>query len=325
MSASPIVRRARIDPKLSAVLTDLRPLLYSDGGSLSEDRPAHVRAASAVRRYRDRLVIVQDDVNVLAVHAIAAGTKALLLPVGPAGRRTFDEQTGNKKAKMDLEACARFDDRRLVAFGSGSTPSREMLVVVEDLSSARVVDASALYGLLRAETQFAGAELNIEGAVVVEDSLRLFQRGNGSPRGGLSPVSATGDLPLEDFLRWLDANGPVPPLRNVVVYDLGSLNGTLFGFTDATLLPDGAIAFIACAEASPDAVRDGPVYGCRFGIIAASDVRAADVVDDSGRAVSSKIEGIDTRLDDAASFDVVIDMDDPTLAAQLGCIRIKVT
>ena len=42
----------------------------------------------------------------------------------------FDDVRGNKKLKLDLEACIVLPDGRLVAFGSGSSPQREKIVTV---------------------------------------------------------------------------------------------------------------------------------------------------------------------------------------------------
>src|SRR5690606_27961518 len=74
------VVRAVPDPDLSALLGPMSPLRYDDGGSAAEDRPAHVRAASAVRRWGERLVLVQDDVHVLALRDAVGRVWPRLLP-----------------------------------------------------------------------------------------------------------------------------------------------------------------------------------------------------------------------------------------------------
>jgi hypothetical protein len=319
------VRRAQaaVDPDLVAVLHDLTPLVYSHGPVPDQDVPAYVRAASAVRRSGDRLVIVQDEVNVLVVHRDALETKAVLLPAGKGGRRTFGGGGGDKRAKMDLEACAMLPDGRLVAFGSGSTGDREMLVVLSGLDAVRVVDGRALYARLRAERAFSGSELNVEGALVVGDVLRLFQRGNGRMAPGLEPLNATCDLLLSAFMAWLDAASRVPEMLSVTQYDLGQVEHVRLTFADAALMPDERIAFLACAEASPDTYRDGEVLGCRFGIIDGDDVRVGPIVDPDGRLCSLKLEGIETRPGPAVSFDVVADMDRPDELALLGRLDVR--
>lgn len=315
--------RARVDPALRAVISQGTPLRYADGGALDDDRPAHVRAASAIRRQGDRLVVVQDDVNVLALHRDGV-IAPLLLPPGEGGLRAFGEYRGNKRAKMDLEACAALPDGRLVAFGSGSTDRRDRLVVVEAGGDARIVDAAPIYRAFRAETAFSGSELNVEGALVVGDRVRLFQRGNGAPRGDLAAISATVDLDLAAFVRWLDAAATATPPRpiDVVVFDLGAVAGTSLGFTDAALTQDGRVAFLACAEASPDTVRDGEVAGCRFGLIDADGVRTCDVVDEQGAPSALKLEGLEST-DEPSRFLVVADMDRPHEPALLAKLEIR--
>lgn len=316
-----MVRRvvARLEPALVATLRDLRPLIYADGGSPGDDRPAHVRSASSVRRLGSRLVIVQDDVQVLAFVA-RDGVEAVLLPRGEGGRRVFDDGLGNKHAKMDLEAGVRLDDDRLLALGSGSTPARERMVLLER-DAVRVIEASALYAALRAEPRFSGSELNVEGAVVIDGALRLFQRGNGAPREGLAAVNATVDLVLAEVLAWLDGAGPPPALGAITQYDLGAIQGASYGFTDAAIMADGRVAFVACAEASPDVVRDGEVLGCRFGLLEPTQATVTEIVEVDGQPTRLKIEGIEPRPEPGA-FDVVVDMDRPDEPSRIGLLHV---
>jgi len=275
-----------------------------------------------VRRNGERLVIVQDDVNVLVLRH-GERTGAVLLPAGEGGRRRFETAHGNKHAKLDLEACAALPDGRLVAFGSGSTRARERLVVLGEADSVRVVDAPALYAQLRGEAAFAGSELNVEGALVVSDALRLFQRGNGAPLAGASPVNATVDLSLQEFVRWLDGGSSLPLLHDVTQYDLGHTQGVPFTFTDAALMCDGRVAFLACAEASPDTYRDGEVLGCCFGISDYKSVRLGPIVHADGHPTRLKLEGIESRPASPGSFDVVADMDRPDEPALWGRLEVR--
>ena len=152
-----IAKRAPVvayDRRLKAPLSQLRPLHYAAGADPKNDLPGFVRAASAIRRAGARLVIVQDDVNALAIVDPHTGiTRPLLLPAGPAGERVFDDLRGNKPLKLDLEACVRLPYGRLVAFGSGSSPLRERLVVLDLAREAvpRIVEATAFYAALRAQ------------------------------------------------------------------------------------------------------------------------------------------------------------------------------
>jgi hypothetical protein len=323
----PNQRSARLDLSMSAVLGDLVPLRYTDGEDRKNDQPGHVRAASAVRRWQGRLVLVQDDVNVLALRDAEGRVHPRLLPWGEGQRRVFDDALGNKPAKLDLEAGLVLPDGRLVALGSGSTPRRDRVVVAWPDGRVELRDATPLYTALRSHTDFSGSELNIEGATVVGDRVWLFQRGNGAPMATAQPVDATGQLELAAFVAWLDGRAPLPPLCDVVQYDLGRVEGVRLGFTDAATLPDGRVAFLAVAEASPDAVRDGEVVACRLGVIDGEDVCTCDVTDARGTAVRWKLEGLEP--DETAGSDggplrlvVVADMDRPQEPAMLGGLHV---
>src|SRR5918993_4518074 len=166
---------ARYDASGAATLDELVPLAYE---RTRDGLPAHVRAASALRRFGSRVVVVQDDVNALAVIDAAGVVRPVLLPPHASGSRVFDDTLGNKHDKLDLEACVALPDGRLVAFGSGSTPERERLVVWDGQAAPAIVDGSPLYRELRASVTDDVARLNIEGAVVRDTWLELFHRGN---------------------------------------------------------------------------------------------------------------------------------------------------
>jgi len=317
--------RACHDSALTARVVRRVPLLYADGADPALDRPAHVRSASGLVRAGGRVAVIQDDANFVALADPATGqARAITLPAGEGGLRQFDDLRGNKRYKLDLESCVIVDDGEgtLIAFGSGSTPLREKIVTVRGVASAsahvRVVDASALYTALRAETGFSGSELNVEGAALAGGVLRLFNRGNGAPHGRLQPVNATCDVDLAAFLAFLadPATAPPPPLRDVVRYDLGAIDGLPLTFTDAEER-GGALLYAAAAEASPDATRDGPVAGCAIGIIHDGQARYAMVEESRGGRYAGKIEGILPHPDDPARLHAVIDRDDPGAASEL--------
>jgi len=308
----------RQNPDLAPRLERLAALRYADGGAVDEDRVGHVRSASALRRFGDRLLIVQDDVRALALRDHNGHVEAVLLRPGAAGRRTFDTERGNKRLKLDLEACLALPDGRAVIFGSGSAAARERLVLVQGDRAPRIRPAKEFYRALRSVRAFVGPALNLEGAVCHGERVRLFQRGNGEGQGSPS-VNAVGDLPLDSFLAWLDADGPVPQLQSVLQVDLGSVQGVAYGFTDGTVMTDGRIAFVACAEASADVLSDGPVLGVQFGIIGQDlTVEVADVVGPDGQVSRVKLEGIETRTSDSRRFDVVADLDRPDEPALIG-------
>ena len=89
---------AELDPTLVAVLGPPYPLVYA-GESSAEDYPGFARAASAIRRWHGKRVVVQDDVNVFGLMEARPGEalEPLLLPRGSAGRRRFEAGLGNKR------------------------------------------------------------------------------------------------------------------------------------------------------------------------------------------------------------------------------------
>jgi hypothetical protein len=299
------------------------PLLF-EGADEADDLPGHVRAGSGLRRWGERLVVVQDDVNALALLDERTGVVTpLLLAPGPDGRRQFSDRLGNKAAKMDLEACVVLPDGRLLALGSGSTAARERLVIVTPDLGVRLVEGAALFEHLRARADFGGSELNVEGAAVVGDRLRLFQRGNGAVVDGRAPTNAVGDLELGAFLRWLDDGGPPPRLVSVMRVDLGHVGEVPFSFTDATALPDGRVVFLAAAEDSPDTYRDGELLGARVGLLDGDRVVLAEIVDAADRPTSLKLEGVDlVGVTPSGGLDLVVvsDMDDPEAPAVLASL-----
>ena len=300
---------ARFDASRAAALDELEPLHYERA---ADGLPSHVRAASALRRFDNRLVVVQDDVLALAARDGSGSVEPVLLPRHPSGRRVFDDTLGNKREKLDLEACVTLPDGSLVAFGSGSSPVRERLVVWNGRDAPVVVAAPSLYRDVRAAVARGGARLNIEGAVVRGTRLLLMHRGNDA-RG----ASAIAELDRDDFAAWLANGSRSPRVARVTTVDLGDIGGVPFGFTDAVALDDERVVVLACAEDTPSAVSDGPVLGCRVGLLDAEGIVTADVHDAAGRTLL-KLEGIERRPRSSIEFDVVADMDRPSAPAQIG-------
>jgi hypothetical protein len=292
-------RRARVDPQLGVRILSSRALHYDQPAEPTDDRPPHVRAASGIVVEGGRLVVVQDDASFLAV-VTPGGTSAIALPRGLDGRRRFEVALGNKAHKLDLESCIAVG-HELWAFGSGSLPIREKICRVTD-GVPRVVDAAPLYRRMR---EAVGGTVNIEGAAHVHDELWLFHRGNTGP-GDHGPMILHVDLAA--IRAWLDANGALPAIDDVDLYDLGAIEGNALGFTDAVAARH-RVFYLACAEHSPNAVDDGPVAGSQLGVITADDVRAAPLVGAGGAAV--KAEGIALDPVRANHAWIVLDPDDP--------------
>lgn len=324
------VRVAKEDAKLTARLLDRRPLVYAGGADASLDRPAHVRAASGAAWIGGKLAVVQDDANFIAVVDPATGrSEAIALPPGSDGKRVFEDARANKKLKMDLEACVTIRNHAGALFlgiGSGSAPARESIVVMNEKLEPRVVPAKRLYAALRELVDFAGSELNVEGIVDMGDgTLRLFQRGNGKAADGRQPVNATVDIDQKELLAFLEApdTARVPALRNPVQYDLGKIDGIRVTFNDAVKI-DGGISFLASAEDSPDAIRDGRVSGSIIGIIDDhGNVRYGHLTDEKGAPLTKKPEGLALDPGDRTRILLFTDADEGDAPAEVLSARLE--
>lgn len=328
MPSTPI--RANEDPQLAATVVARWPLIYSDDAEPALDRPRHVRAASGITVMDEELVIIQDDAQFLAVADLRdpkPRVRAIALPPETDGRRQFGTLQGNKKLKWDLEACFSLHGE-IVALGSGSTKHRERVVRLRGSTTnpaLRVVDAHRLYASLRAQLDFAGSELNIEGATVVGSSLRLFQRGNGAVRGGVLPVNATCDLPIDALRGYLDeplASG-LPPMTNIVRFDLGTIDICPLSFTDATAARN-KVYYLAVAENSPNTFDDGHVSGAVLGVIHETprSARWAILRDSNGLPLSIKPEGLAPHPTKPNHMLMVLDADDPSTPAELCEVKL---
>lgn len=328
---------ATAEPSWQAIITSRRPLLYVGDGDSSLDRPRHVRAGSGLTWVGDHLAVVQDDTNFIALvspdewsarrDGAPARAHGIALPAGPAGRRQFDDLRGNKGDKLDLEACVTIPGATggtVLAFGSGSKSVRERVVRIEDVLSESpritVIDASPLYAALRRDTAFAGSDMNIEGVMLHGDVMRLFGRGNGAPRDGDVARNSTCDVEAAALVAWLNhpAAGTLPALRDTTQYHLGALRGVALGFTDACARGTH-VMFLAAAEASPDATRDGEVTGSVLGVFPRSGgpARYAPISRPGGAPVAEKVEGVAPHPTDASRVFVVIDSDDAARPSEL--------
>ncbi len=299
------MRTARRDPRLEARVVSRRPLVYT---SAPEGAPRHVRAASGLCRPGPWLVAVQDDCAWVALIDPASG-EVRAVPLAPGGG------VYEKALKPDFEACLADPDGVVWAFGSGSRPTRERIAQIRE--TTHVFDASALYAALRDRADFAGSELNVEGAALLPGgTLRLFQRGNGAG----AAVDATADLDWAAVVAWLEGRGGVPAPRAVTAYRLGALDGVRLTFTDAAVGP-GALLFTAAAEASPDTYADGVVAGSALGVFDPDgDVRWAPLTDEAGRALAVKAEGLEWQ--DGGAW-VVLDADDPDRPSELLRVELR--
>lgn len=320
--------KAKLEPQRGGRVVSRTSLLYERGADPSIDRPAHVRAGSALVGWPGHLAVIQDDACFVAIIDTATRRVTDLPFLGEV--RQFDDTRGNKKLKLDLEA-AFLHQNLLVGLGSGSSPLRERIILIENPTTrsptVSIVEAPELYATFRATPAFAGSELNVEGATIAGDSVLFFQRGNGSTANpDLQPVDATARVALAPFLAYLKREGPCPPLEGVIGWELGEAspgNGRLT-FTDGAER-EGELAFLACAEGSADAVTDGPVTAVAIGVLdeAQAIAELGLLLDETGAPLLDKAEGLAFDPHDRSRAFVVTDRDDPSAPSQLLEIRLN--
>ena len=308
---TPVVQ-ALEDSRLEARIIRRVPMRYAAGPDPTLDMPAHVRAASGLAAVGDRLAVIQDDAAFIALVDPQTGVAdALVLPAGADGVRQFDDARGNKQLKLDLESIVGWSNGNmttLAAFGSGSLQRREVVVLVElhataldarwaiTVSAIDVFEASTFYSMLQQSADFAGSDMNVEGALLVDGTLRLFSRGNGATRDDRQPLDASCDVRWHALLAHLRDPSlvPAPSPQRITQYELGLLEGVRLSVTDVCACPSGTM-FCAAAEESPDARRDGAVRGSVLGVLPTDSHlrgRWTPVLDEQRRPFTGKIEGV---------------------------------
>jgi len=276
-----------------------------------------VRAASAIARFGDGWLIAQDD----ATHAAwlrpggAADPLRVLPPVD--GHETFSSAEGTKHLKPDFEAACPAGDGVLL-LGSGSSPARMRASLVTADGAFAVADLRPVYQAVAAALGLTGDGLNLEGACVVGDRLRWFQRGNSAA----GVPSASVDVDFTALLAAVrgTAGADRAEVGDVRRYDLGTVAGVALAVTDAIALPDGRVIVSAAAEDTPNAIDDGPVVGAAVAVLA--DGRPPLVAQ---LPRPDKIEGLALRSSDAGGVSLlaVVDADDPVVPSAALSLRLS--
>ncbi len=252
-----------------------------------------VCAASGLVLKNDQFYLVADD----ELYAVVADknnleeTRTITLFSGALAH----EKKLRKQTKPDLESIAELPSGELLCIPSGSEKHRTHGVLVKaDGAEIKPINFKSLYS----ELKKTFSELNIEGAIVVDEWLRLFQRGNGKHQ-----QNGTVDVKLKDLLQ------DKITISFVKHYELGQQNGANLSFTDATLAGN-KIYFLAVAENCESTYLDGEFKGSVLGTM---DLKGKLMRLES-LDLKSKPEGLCT---DAEHFYVVTDDDDRTRPSKL--------
>lgn len=230
-----------------------------------------IGAASGLIYENGILFLVSDDSDVLYSYTIEKNClkKISLLESGEL------LENRPKPEKSDYE-CITQDENNFYIFGSGSTPIRNRLAVVskKDLS-VTLQSLDSFYGSLKITGSVDDENFNIEGAIVFNSSLFLFNRGNGPQRkNGIFEIS---HWQKEEKRRVYFHPVQLPAIQN-----------SAFGFTDAIMVED-KIYFLAAAEAVASTYEDGEILGS---IIGRMDFKTLTVEFTEFITEKHKLEGI---------------------------------
>ncbi|GAA4953259.1 DUF6929 family protein [Actinoplanes utahensis] len=281
-------------------------LEIEETAALTFDDGSPVRAASAIAPFGDGWLVVQDD----ATHAAwwRPGSVTPVRVVDPVdGLEVFSSAAGTKPFKPDFEAACALPTGEVLLLGSGSSPARMRASLVGP-AGFTVLDVRPVC-LAVAETLGLPEEhLNLEGACLVGDRLRWFQRGNAA--AGVPTASV--DVEVAALL-----SGRAE-VRDPLRYDLGTVGGVALAVTDAVPLPDGRVLVSAAAEDTPNAVDDGPVVGSALALLDGDAVTAVEIPG------AEKVEGLAIRetSPDGIRLIAVVDADDHEVPSRRLSLRL---
>lgn len=282
----------------------------------SHNRAAHLSAASGLVSVGEHWYVVADDEHHLGMFSSTHEAPGRLLRIF-AG--TLPDKLKPRKArKPDLEALVllpRFRDYpsgALLALASGSRPNRQMGVLLGLDAEGAIDRAPTVFDLAELYAGLGGHvdQLNIEGAVVLGDRLRLLQRGNNRS------TNAIIEFALSPLLGALSSRQPVRLNLELDIrpINLGEVAGIPLCFTDGAALPNGDMVFTAVAEDTDDCYLDGACAGSAVGILR-SDRSLARIELLAG---APKVEGLEVQVRGTAlHLLMVTDGDDAALPARL--------
>lgn len=295
-----------------------------------EDCPPHVRAASALVRVGEhRFLVASDDANILSVVDLATSAIQVtpyLLARASDGRRVFDDQIGNKRLKLDLEAgfavklpgegC-----QRVYFFGSGSLADVRDHCLVVNVERGEIASTSLallpMYAVLREQVP----ALNIEGAWADTKSGHIvwMHRAVSASGAGAENVAfvCAAEGTTEDSLSAMR-------LARSITIALPQNGRVLLGITDVcpSLDEDDVLYFLAVAEATDNPQDDGEVVETRFGrmqivrgdageIVAFTSIQLFNIVNTDGAREIFKPEGLCSMGE--GTFVLTVDRDDPNV------------
>ena len=258
-----------------------------------------IGSASGLIYYQDVLFVISDNSTFLYQYVIDKDV-VLKFPLVENPQENIA-----KKDKLDLEAMTSYGNQIFI-FGSGSTPQRNTMFSLNlENDALHKNDLSHLYQFLRELASLNEDELNIEGAICVNKTMLLFQRGNGANnKNGIFIVPDNPEQP-----------------QGFVAVELPEISNVATTFTDAILV-DNFIYFLASAEDTISTYEDGEVLGS---IIGKMNAETFEVIETQIISISHKFEGITLyeNDDNEIKFLLCEDTDTEVLESKIHKLTIK--
>jgi len=225
-----------------------------------------IGSASGLIYYQDVLFVISDNSTFLYQYVIDKDI-VLKFPLVENPQENID-----KKDKHDLEAMTNYGNQIFI-FGSGSTSKRNTMFSVNlENDALHKNDLTHLYQILRDLASLKEDDLNIEGAICINKTMLLFQRGNGANnKNGIFIVPDNPEKP-----------------QGFVTIKLPEISNVETTFTDAILVDD-FIYFLAAAEDTVSTYEDGEVLGS---IIGKMNAETFEIIETQIISISQKFEGI---------------------------------
>lgn len=261
-----------------------------------------VSSASGLIRLNGKFyVVADDDLNLISFTETETGFNRTKLFSGSLP----EDPVARKKVKPDLEALTFISSLgAIMVLPSGSKPNRNTGALIHS-GSVSNIDFSGLFAALSDKIE----NLNLEGIVEFENSIKLFQRGNA--KGANNSIIT---LQTDQFVTELKTGMvTAKSLTGIQNCDLGHLNGVPLSFTDAAVWNSATgkkVVFLAAAEDTQTTYDDGEYRGAIFGVLN----EAGDVIYEEEILSPQKPEGLWAEND---VFYFVTDADDPSKKSEL--------
>lgn len=258
-----------------------------------------IGSASGLIYYQDVLFVISDNSTFLYQYVIDKDV-VLKFPLVENPQENIP-----KKDKLDLEAITSYGNQIFI-FGSGSTSQRNTMFSLNlENDAIHKNDLSHLYQFLRDLASLNEDELNIEGAICVNKTMLLFQRGNGG--NGKNGIFIVPDNPQQS--------------QGFVAVKLPEISNVETTFTDAILV-DNFIYFLATAEDTDSTYEDGEVLGS---IIGKMNAETFEVIETQIITISQKFEGITLYQNDENEIKFLLceDNDSDVLESKIHKLTIK--